>query len=65
MAWFDSEPGVEARSGHGPATILGGERRSRPERRFASQGQNKRPGEEQPKTDALMIIILRLLDFRL
>jgi len=56
LAWFDSEPGVEARSGHGPATIFGGERRSRPERSFAAQGQNKRPGEEQTKTDAKIIL---------
>jgi len=27
MAWLVSEQGVEARSGHGPATVLGGERR--------------------------------------
>jgi len=50
MTWLVSELGVSARSGHGSAE--GGERRSRPERSFASQGQNKRPGEKQDKADA-------------
>ena len=55
MAWLDFERGVEARSGHGPSTnflrkISAGERRSRPERSFATPGQNKRPREKQDKT---------------
>jgi hypothetical protein len=53
MAWFDSEPGVEAslpagRQGAGTVArkICLAERRSRPERSCGTLGRNKRPGEE-------------------
>jgi len=38
MTWFDSEQGVEARSGHAPATILGGERRQPTRAQFCHAG---------------------------
>jgi len=54
MAWLGFEQGVEARSGHGCPAIHEARQSdaSRLERGFASQGQNKRPCENQDKTDA-------------
>jgi len=44
------EQGVEARSGHGSVTFMSESDASRPERSFATLGQNKRPCEKQAKT---------------
>ena len=54
MAWLDFEQGVEARSGHGcPAKCeVRQSDASRPERSFATPGQNKRPCEKQDKAAA-------------
>ena len=55
------EQGVEARSGHGsPAKWgLSESDASRPERSFATLGQNERPCEKQDKADALITGRLR------
>jgi len=54
MAWLVSEQGVEARSGQGCPAIYEARQSdaSRPERSFATPGQNERPCEKQDKTAA-------------
>jgi len=55
LVWF--ERGVEARSGHGVRAIARTSDASRPERSFATLGQNERPRENKPRQDPQQRVI--------